>query len=168
MPFIVTMFIKIKMRFLALLKSGIDLKKSTKKTSAIDAKKIIKIITAIILSNIFFFMLFSSPNVSKQKINSADEVEVIIEGELMTSFSEGKDVLLTQTGSGIKVRAKLLTLPENQNLDDKKHYLVLTSIADAHKVLGRPLNWNILPYLKDFTLRTPKRQAQEIDHEIHF
>lgn len=168
MPFIATTFLKIKMRFQNLLKNGIELKKNTKQTNGIDSKKIIKLIVAIILSNIFFFMLFSSGEENNKNFQKSEGVEVIIEAELMTSFTEGKEVLLTQKGSGLAIKAKLLNLPETQSLDDKKHYLVLTSETDAHKILGHPLNWNILPYLKDFTLSTPKRQLQEIDHEIHF
>lgn len=163
MESIATTFEKIKTFFLASLKNGTDSKKNIAVTSAISKIKIIKIVTALILSNIFFYMLFS-PNdeVSELKTNRGG-VEVIIEGKLMTSFEENKDVLLTQPNLGLKLKGKLLT---NQN--SETHYLVLVSEEDAQQILGRPLNWNILPYLKNFKLPTARRTHQEIDHEIHF
>jgi hypothetical protein len=162
MPFIGIMWEKIKPSFHYLLRSGKDLKKNSNQTNAISTPKIIKLVLALILSNIFFFMLFSADE-AKTPEQSYQGVEIIIEGKLLTSFEKNKEVLLTHSNSGLKIKARLLSIQETQD-----HYLVLTQESDAIKILARPLHWNILPYLKNFTLSSPKQYVQEIDHEIHF
>lgn len=162
MLFIATMWEKIKTSSQHFLKSGSALKKGSTQTNAISAQKILKLVIALILSNIFFFMLFSSDETSKVE-KTYQGVEVIIEGKLLTSFEENKEVLLTHPNSGLKIKARLLTHPDMQD-----HYLILAEESDALKILARPLQWNILPYLKNYSLRSPKQLTQEIDHEIHF
>jgi len=153
---------KIKTNFKILLKNGVASTKSTNQTGAISKPKILKLIVAIILSNVFFFMLFSGTD-EKTTTVKASGIEIIIEGKLMTSFEENKEVLLTHPASGMKIKGRLLT---HQNSDT--HYLVLVSEEEAQSILNRASDWNILPYLKNFRLIGPKKIAQEIDHEIHF
>ena len=167
MPYIAITWKKIKPSLLALLRSGVDLKKNTNQTNNISKNKIIKFCLVLILSNIFFFMLFSSDErapVHGRKIG----VEIIIEGKLLTSFEEHKEVLLTHSPSGQKIRATLRSALESQSGTEGTQYLVSSSEEDALKILKYPSGWTILPYLKNYSLHQPKRLIQEIDHEIHF
>lgn len=161
MPFITTMWEKIKTKFKSSLKNGASLKGSSTLTSATSKKPIIKLMMAFLLSNIFFFMLFSE---DKEKKSPTERVgiEIIIEGKLMTSFEKNKEVILSHQHAGI-IKARLL---EIQPMQDS--YLVLTTEAEAIKILARPVNWSILPYLKNYSMKTPSKPMQEIDHEIHF
>ncbi len=167
MPYIAITWKKIKPSLLALLKSGVDLKKNTNQPNNISKNKLIKFCLVLILSNIFFFMLFSSNDTNPVHDKKAG-VEVIIEGKLLTSFVEHKEVLLTHGLSGQKVKAILVMAQESQNGTEGAQYLVSSTEEDALKILKHPSGWNILPYLKNYSLHQTRRLNQEIDHEIHF
>lgn len=115
------------------------------------------------LTNIFFFILFSSEpdkNLNKDTPIHPEQVEVQIEAQLLTPFQIGKKVLLVNRQKRIKVEGVMrASLPESL---DK--YTVLVHEQEAAKLFQHQ-NWEILPFLKNLTFAAIKREKT---HEIHY
>ena len=136
--------------------AGILLKKNTK-------TKIwwMKLGIALIVSNVFFFVLFAgTPEESQPEAGiPVGSVEMQIKAELLTPFAKGKKVLLIQRSAGWKAETLLRS---EANLEGR--ITVLISEADAPLLL-RFENWEILPYLKHFNLY---RETKGSQHEIRY
>lgn len=116
---------------------------------------------ALIVSNVFFFVLFAgTPEASvPESMTPEGSVEMQIKAELLTPFEKGKKVLLIQRAAGWKAVA---LLSAEANLEGR--ITVVVSEADA-PLLMRFENWEILPYLKHFNLY---RETKGIQHEIRY
>lgn len=134
-------------------KDGIASKKGTK-TKAWWAKLAI----AIILSNIFFFVLFADQDEVQTSTGLPQgQVEIQIKGELLTPFHSGKKVLLLQRKAGRSIEA-LLEKAEEGN------FTVAVREDDASTILAYE-SWEIVPYLKSLTLHPIARGDS---HEIRY
>jgi hypothetical protein len=123
----------------------------------------IKLGVSLVLSNIFFFILFSSD--SEVKKNGPEGipqgwVEVQLNAELMTPFHLGKKVLLVHR-SGRKKLEGVLQAPEAEQLGK---ITVLVKETEAH-ALFQYESWEVLPYLKHLTFASVKKDAS---HEIRY
>lgn len=137
--------------------AGTILKKNTK-------TKIwwIKLALALIVSNIFFFVLFAGATEAEGIVTSVPpegSVEMQLKAELLTPFQQGKKVLLIQRAAGRKVEA---ILKAEANLEGR--ITVLVQEADAQLLLRYEF-WEILPYLKNLILSQESKGTQ---HEIRY
>lgn len=122
-----------------------------------------KLATAIILSNIFFFVLFGSGSDVKQMAPLGVPegwVEVQLQAELMTPFHSGKKVLIIHRIGRKKLEAVLKT---DSNAELGK-ITVLVKENEAHALFQHDA-WEVLPYLKHMSFAVGKK---EDSHEIRY
>ena len=121
-----------------------------------------KLGVAIILSNIFFFILFSGSETQATATSSIPEgwVEMQVRAELLTTFQSGKKVLLLHRNGRKKVEAMLETSP----LEPEGRFTVLVKETEAEALLKFE-SWEIVPFLKTLTFAPLSRGAQ---HEITY
>jgi hypothetical protein len=125
----------------------------------------IKLALCLILSNIFFFLIFGSqkeaPKISSSTINW---VEIQMEAEVLTPLIEGKKVLLINRRIGKKIEG---VLKKNEALDSGKITVSVREEEAEHLI--QHSSWLVLPFLKKLTLASShKIQNKVIDHEIHY
>ncbi len=137
-------------------KIGILLKKSTK-----NKFWWIKLGFSLILSNIFFFVLFSNSEDSIKKFETPlDHVEIQLSAALLTPFQIGKKILIVNRKKRIKIQGVLIS----QLLDEENRLTVLVNEKEANHLFLYS-NWEILPYMKYLSFASiPKDQ----DHEIRY
>jgi hypothetical protein len=121
-----------------------------------------KLGVAIVLSNIFFFILFSGSETQATATSSIPEgwVEMQVRAELLTTFQSGKKVLLLHRNGRKKVEAMLETSP----LEPEGRFTVLVKETEAEALLKFE-SWEIVPFLKTLTFAPLSRGAQ---HEITY
>lgn len=136
-------------------KIGTLLKQNTK-------TKWIKLGVALILSNVFFFMLFSGDGDVKQEVSGIPEgwVEVQLEAQLLTPFQSGKKVLIVHRTA----RKKLEGVLQATGTDELGRITVLVKEEEAN-ALFQHSTWEVLPYLKHLTFSHVKK---EHGHEIRY
>ncbi len=121
-----------------------------------------KLAVAIVISNIFFFLLFSgsetSPVISKGV--PVGWVEMQIKAELLTQFHSGKKVLLIHRKARKQLEAMLDTAPT----DPEMGYTILVKESEA-EILLKHDGWEIVPFLKKLTF-APISKGTE--HEISY
>jgi hypothetical protein len=122
----------------------------------------LKLGAAIVLSNVFFFLLFGGDNKSAAETFSLPKgwVEVQLEARLHTPFQNGKKVLL-MTRSGRKKISGMLNQSGNE-LDQRITVLVKEEEA---ALLFQHDNWEILPLIQNIQF---KSTSQREDHEIRY
>lgn len=122
----------------------------------------VKLGAAIVLSNVFFFLLFGGDNesVAETHVLPAGWVEVQLEARLHTPFQNGKKVLL-MTRSGRKKISGMLNQSGNE-LDQRITVLVKEEEA---ALLFQHDNWEILPLIQNMQF---KSISQREDHEIRY
>lgn len=121
-----------------------------------------KLTVALILSNVFFFLLFSNDSGVKkiEKGIPSGWVEVQLNAELMTPFHSGKKVLLIQRLS----RKKLEGVLQTPSSDQLGKITILVKENEAHTLFQNEA-WEILPYLKNLQFASIKKEAS---HEIRY
>lgn len=121
-----------------------------------------KLAIAIVLSNVFFFTLFSGNETKEAPEHSVPEgwVEIHIRAELLTPFQTGKKVLLLHRSARERVEAMLETSP----LEPEGRFTVLVKESEAEALLMHE-TWEIVPFLKTLTFTKPTRG---VDHEIRY
>jgi hypothetical protein len=136
-------------------KIGTLLKQNTK-------TKWMKLAVALILSNIFFFMLFSGDSEVKQETSGIPEgwVEVQLEAHLLTPFQSGKKVLIVHRSA----RKKLEGVLQAHGADELGRITVLVKEEEAN-ALFQYSTWEVLPYLKHLTFTTIQKEP---GHEIRY
>lgn len=141
--------------------NGTSLKKNTK-TKVQDRKFWwLKIGVALVLSNIFFFLLFSGDSEVKQDSSIPEGwVEVQVEADLMTPFHFGKKVLIVHRIGGKKLEGVL----QASGADERGRITVLVKENEAHSLFQHE-SWEVLPYLKHLTFA---RAKQRESHEIRY
>jgi hypothetical protein len=122
----------------------------------------LKLAVAIILSNVFFYVLFSNESENIQEMTGASEgwVEVQLEAELLTPFHPGKKVLIVHR-SGRKKIEGILKITET---DRPGKITVLVKEDEAHQLFYHE-NWQILPFMKHLTFTSIKKGQT---HEIRY
>jgi hypothetical protein len=116
---------------------------------------------SIVLSNLFFFFLFSSTPESSDKterIIPPEQVEVQIEAQLLTPFQTGKKILLVNRNKRIKIEGTM----QNLHSEASEKITVLVREQEA-ATLFQHQNWEILPFIKNLTFILAKREPT---HEI--
>ena len=121
-----------------------------------------KLTVAIVLSNIFFFVLFSGSETTETPTPSIPEgwVEIHVRAELLTPFHTGKKVLLLHRIGRKRVEAMLETSP----LEPEGRFTVLVKESEAEALLKHE-SWEIVPFLKTLTFAPASRG---VDHEIRY
>jgi hypothetical protein len=138
-------------------KIGSTLKKNTKKIWWI------KLGIALIVSNIFFFILFkgnSEFQTDGHVIIPTGWVEVQLNAELMTPFHSGKKVLIIhRTG-----RKKLEGVLQNPSSSEPGKITILVREAEAHTLFLHE-SWEVLPYLRNLNFVSARKKES---HEIRY
>ena len=121
----------------------------------------LKLAIAIILSNIFFFVLFSKDE-KNEVISSIPNgwVEIQVRAELLTSFQSRKKVLLLHREGRRKIEAMLETSP----MEPEGRFTVLVKESQAETLLKYE-NWEIIPFLKTMSF-FPNKNG--VTHEIRY
>lgn len=120
-----------------------------------------KLGVAIMISNIFFFLLFSgSETPAAATVLPQGWVELQVRAELLTTFQKGKKVLLINRVHGKKVEGMLQEVSQDAEL----RHTVLVNENEA-QILLRYQEWEILPYIKTLELTTRVTGDQ---HEIRY
>ena len=136
--------------------AGNVLKKNTK-TKQWGAK----LAVAIVISNIFFFLLFSGSETEIEKSTIPDGwVEIQVRAELLTPFHSGKKVLLLHRLGRKKVEAMLETSPQ----EPEGRFTVLVKESEAESLLQHE-SWEIVPFLKTLSFA---RVHTGVSHEIRY
>lgn len=117
---------------------------------------------AIVLSNVFFFLLFGGDNTSSAETSLVPHgwVEVQLEARLHTPFQYGKKVLLVSRSARKKINAVLDS--GGNELDPRTTVLVPEEEA---ALLFQHENWEILPLIQNLRFRT---LVQRESHEIRY
>lgn len=119
----------------------------------------LKLSLTLILSNLFFFLLFAGENSEvKQDLAPGGMVEVQISAELLTPFQSGKKVLLIHRSGRKKIEGMLKEFSPEQKIT------ALVSEEEAH-VLFQHEGWEILPFIKHLSFAPRKYEAT---HEIRY
>ena len=120
--------------------------------------KAAKLAVALILSNLFFFMLFSGPEeVQAETKLSVGTVELQLKANLLTPFEAGKKILLIHRSSRSKAEGKMKA---DQDTEGRMTVEVLE--ADAELLLMQE-EWEVTPYLKSLRFKTTaKGESYEI------
>ena len=135
---------------------GTALKKNTK-TKQWWAKLAI----AIVISNIFFFLLFSGSETEIEKSTIPEGwVEIQVRAELLTPFHSGKKVLLLHRLGRKRVEAMLETSPQ----EPEGRFTVLVKESEAESLLQHE-SWEIVPFLKTLSFA---RIKTGVSHEIRY
>lgn len=119
-----------------------------------------KLGVCLMLSNVFFFLLFSGDSEVKLETAYPGWVEVQLEAQLLTPFQSGKKVLLIQRSARKKLEGVLQT--SGQDGPGKITVLVKEEEADA---LFHYETWEVLPFLKHLSFASVKK---ETSHEIRY
>lgn len=135
---------------------GTALKKNTK-----TKQWWLKLGIAIVISNIFFFLLFSGSETEIEKSTIPDGwVEIQVRAELLTPFHSGKKVLLLHRLGRKKVEAMLETSPQ----EPEGRFTVLVKESEAESLLQHE-SWEIVPFLKTLSFA---RVHTGVSHEIRY
>lgn len=120
----------------------------------------LKLALALVLSNVFFFTLFSAPAppVPERPVRQG-LVEVQIKAELMTPFQAGKHILLINR----EVRIHLPAVLEGGFNEEGK--LTVWIKEDRAALLFQHQGWEVLPYLPNFRFPLPIKGE---NHEIRY
>lgn len=119
-----------------------------------------KLGVALILSNVFFFILFSGDSDVKQEVSIPKGwVEIQLEAQLLTPFQNGKKVLIIHRLGRKKLEGVLLNEAQGPG-----RLTVLVKEEEAHALLQFE-TWEILPYLKHLNFSAVKK---EMSHEIRY
>ena len=120
-----------------------------------------KLGVALVISNIFFFLLFSGSE-TKAEIPSVPEgwVEIQVRAELLTPFHSGKKVLLLHRIARKRVEAMLETTPQ----EPEGRFTVLVKDSEAHTLLQHE-HWEIVPFLKTISFAP---LTSGVSHEIRY
>jgi hypothetical protein len=122
---------------------------------------LIRTLIAILISNIFFYLLFMSSNETEaQEVQQAGWVQIQLTAKARTPFQTGKKVLLIDRRSGLSVEAVLEQSPSETD----ERITVSVKEGDAHSVLKSD-NWEIVPYLKNLNLT---QVGKRVEHEIRY
>lgn len=121
-----------------------------------------KLAVALVVSNVFFFLLFGGDNTSSAETTLSQDglVEVQIEARLHTPFQRGKKVLLICRRAGKKITGVLNQ--SGSELDPRFSILVPEEEAEA---LFHHGNWEVLPLIANLRLQ---RKREREDHEIRY
>ncbi len=138
------------------------------RTNGINLKKLIankvvlaKLAMAMVLSNVFFFYLFSDTSSSELVPEiTAGHVEIEIKGELHTSFQAGKKVMLLNKNRTQKIDAILM----RTNPEPEPRHLLQVKEEETYKLINQD-NWEILPYVKSLKL---VKNSEKEGHEIRY
>lgn len=137
--------------------AGIILKKNTK-------TKVwwMKLGFALVLSNIFFFCLFSGKESEAAPMTQVEphQVEVQLMATLLTPFAEGKRVLLVHRGSRSHVTGTLKSFQAESGA-----YVVSVHEDEANKLFQQQ-TWEILPYIKNLSIG--HKGIPGVQHEIRY
>lgn len=139
-------------------KIGTDLKKNTK-----TKQWWMKLGIALILSNVFFFLLFSGDSEVKQvEVSGIPDgwVEVQLNAELMTPFHSGKKVLIVHRIG----RKKLEAVLQEPGTSEIGKITILVKETEAHALFQHE-TWEVLPYLKNLTFTSVRKEES---HEIRY
>lgn len=142
---------------------GTLLKRSTSTSSPKQKVWWIKLGIALVLSNVFFFVLFAGDSEVKSGTPSgipAGWVEVQLSAELMTPFQLGKKVLLVQRTA----RKKLEGVLQAPGADQLGKITVLVKESEAQALFHHE-SWEVLPYLKHLSFATARK---DFSHEIRY
>jgi hypothetical protein len=122
----------------------------------------LKLACAIVLSNVFFFLLFGGDNTSSAETNFVPEgwVEVQLEARLHTPFQMGKKVLLVSREARKKIHGVL-----NQSGNELDQRITVLVKEDEAALLFQIENWEILPLIQNLYFRTI---TQRENHEIRY
>ncbi len=122
----------------------------------------LKLAVSLVLSNIFFFILFSNDSEVSDASSEVPEgqVEVRVNAELMTPFHYRKKVLLVHRSGRKKIEGMLI----NESTEHNGRLTVLVHETEAHSLLQLE-NWEILPVLKHFNFASVKKEES---HEIRY
>lgn len=116
-----------------------------------------KLAIALVLSNVFFFYLFSGSDEEAVAQELPGWVEVSLPARLLTPFSPGKKILLLNRAQRLKLAGTLKATEGD--------FVVVDVPEDVAQVLFKHEGWEILPYLKEFAFRTVSRGET---HEIRY
>ncbi len=119
----------------------------------------VKLGLCLVLSNLFFFILFGGEEIKSPVLTSAikGSVDVQLAATHLTPFEEGKRVLLVHRRSRKRVEGQFKALNET--------HTTLTVSEENAVILLSHENWEILPYLKDFRFHEIARGES---YEIHY
>ena len=137
--------------------AGTILKKNTK-----TKQWWMKLAVSLVLSNIFFFVLFSSNEKPLVSTSSIPEgwVELQVKAELLTTFQSRKKVLLLHREGRKRVEAVLETSPQ----EPEGRFTVLVKETEVEALLKYE-SWEIVPFLKTLTF-APLHTG--VHHEIRY
>ncbi len=122
-----------------------------------------KVGVALVVSNIFFFLLFSEDSKVKDIEVSgipAGWVEVQLNAELMTPFHSGKKVLIVHRIGRERIEGVL----QETGVSELGKITILVKELEAHKIFQHD-KWEVLPYLKNLSFMPIRKEES---HEIRY
>ena len=114
----------------------------------------ILIILIVLLSNLFFYLLFFPTDQKPQKAFPDDYVEIKLEAKLQTPFQKGKKVLLQRLGQANMHEALLISEHEDG-------LITVATNEKSGEALLREGPWRILPLIK-MNITQTKGENREI------
>lgn len=125
---------------------------------------VIKMGSALIVSNLFFFLLFSGnkqdETIPPSLTTPSGWVEVQLAAELLTTLKEGKQVLLVNRFGKVQIEGILI----GPSLLSPEKFIIQVKEHEASKLFEHN-SWEILPFIKNMSFRISKSGVQ---HEIRY
>ena len=146
-------------------KSGIKLKKNIKIPLSSKRKKVIKVFLCLLLINTFFFLLLA-PEKARPKQIRENYNELYIIGDLKTTFSQEKKVMLVSDDFSLKMGPVYLQDRLSDEADEKVFLIEIPDEWDEDKLKKlASIKWNIFPYNKNMKTKfshQTKRKSYEV------
>lgn len=118
----------------------------------------LKLGVALILSNLFFFLLFAGEEKNSEEASgiTVGWVEIQLRADLMTPFQKGKKVLLIHRGGRQSIEGML-----QAGMDPEGRLTILVKEAEAAPLFVHQ-SWEILPFIANHRFPALKGERHEI------
>ena len=124
-----------------------------------DKQKLVKIALALILSNVFFFLLVGGePDEGEEASSIPGSVAIHLEAKVLTPLHVGKRIMIVSHGLGQKVEGHFRALQEDGRIT------VEVQESEARSLLQKS-DWEILPPLKNLAFQN---RRSGVKHEIRY
>lgn len=129
------------------------------KLATTDKQKLVKIALALILSNIFFFLLIAGDGEETEDTPGLPgTVAIHLEARVLTPLHAGKKIMIVSHGLGEKIEGHFRSLSEDGRITVEVQ-------EDEARALLQKSDWEILPPLKNLAFQTRRAGVR---HEISY
>lgn len=128
------------------------------KLATSNKQKLAKIALALILSNVFFFLLFGESEAEIESPDTPGTVAIHLEAKILTPLHGGKRIMIVSHALGVKIEGYFRSHHEDGRI-------TVEVPEEEAKSLLRKTDWEILPPLKNLAFQN---RRSGVIHEIRY